>query len=463
MRTVLTVGLWSALIFAPVTAWAQQGVPVVNLPAASARSSETFGAILGLHQASDGKVLVNDALRRQMRLVDASLASSTIVLDSGSGSTRSYGRRPTPLIPFLGDSSLFADWNSRTVIVLDGHGQVVRTLALPRPQDMVALNASSSGFDTKGRLIYRGGRAEVRGSGPGSPAPVMGVVDSLPILRADLESRRVDTIARISRPAMKLTTQKASDGAITTIYTPDPLQAADDWALLSNGSVAIVRGHDYHVDWISPDGAMSSTAKLPFDWKRLTDDDKQKLSDSLRGAQNPLLEKGYPAAELTLRGPMSCTPPDGGRGGDGGRGVGRSGGSGEPPPSDAKCFERLMSVIPQVGAPLLTRPSMPPLADLYRPNPIPDYAPPIRVNASMPDLDGNAWILPRMSTLSQNGELVYDVVNAKGELFERVRLPLGRAIVGFAKSGVVYLTSGDMTNGFHLERTTLGARGAAKK
>jgi hypothetical protein len=241
------------------------------------------------------------------------------------------------------------------------------------------------------------------------------------------------------------------------VYTADPLQAVDEWAVLANGAVAFVRGHDYHIDWIQSDGSATSTPKLPFDWKRVTDDDKQKLSDSLRTAQNPLLEKGYPAAEMTLRGPMPCTRPDPGRGGDAGRGGGRSGGGGEPPPAGTLCTERLQSNPPVVGPPMLVRARMPPVADIYRAGPIPDYAPPMRARATMPDLDDNIWILPRVSTLSHKGELVYDVVNAKGELFERVRLPLGRAIVGFAKGGVVYMTTGDIASGFSLERSTLGA------
>ena len=104
---------------------------------------------------------------------------------------------------------------------------------------------------------------------------------------------------------------------------------------------------------------------------------------------------------------------------------------------------------------MLTRAPMPPLADLSRAGPIADYAPPMRVNATMPDLDDNVWILPRVSTLSKRGELVYDVVNASGELVRRVRLPLGRAIVGFGRGGVVYMTSGDMKSGYYLERTRL--------
>jgi hypothetical protein len=90
-----------------------------------------------------------------------------------------------------------------------------------------------------------------------------------------------------------------------------------------------------------------------------------------------------------------------------------------------------------------------------------DYYPPIRVGAATADLDGNLWILPTTSAQSKNGELVYDVLSPKKGLFERVRMPVGRSIAGFGKGGVVYLMSGDRTNGFYLERTRLptGAKG----
>jgi hypothetical protein len=136
--------------------------------------------------------------------------------------------------------------------------------------------------------------------------------------------------------------------------------------------------------------------------------------------------------------------PATGRGGDpsggdnGGRGVGRSsGGVGEPGSSQGGSIQRMESV---------------PLSE------IPDYYPPIHPRASMPDLDGNLWILPTTSAQSQHGELVYDVVNVKKGLFERVRMPVGRSIAGFGKGGVVYLQSGDRTNGFYLERAKLDVR-----
>jgi hypothetical protein len=85
---------------------------------------------------------------------------------------------------------------------------------------------------------------------------------------------------------------------------------------------------------------------------------------------------------------------------------------------------------------------------------IPDYYPPIRENSAIADLDGNLWILTTTTAQSKHGELVYDVVNPKKGLFERVRMPEGRSIAGFGK-GVIYLQSGDRANGFYLERVKL--------
>jgi hypothetical protein len=81
-----------------------------------------------------------------------------------------------------------------------------------------------------------------------------------------------------------------------------------------------------------------------------------------------------------------------------------------------------------------------------------DFVPPIRSGTAKADRDNNLWLLPTTS-LQAKGGLLYDVVNIHGELFERVQLPIGRDIVGFGAGGVLYLSSGDVTKGFRLERT----------
>ncbi len=77
---------------------------------------------------------------------------------------------------------------------------------------------------------------------------------------------------------------QTADGKMQMKATVNPLSTVDDWAVRSDGTVAFIRGHDYHIDWLYTDGSQVSSAKLPFDWKRLTDDDKQKLIDSARTA-----------------------------------------------------------------------------------------------------------------------------------------------------------------------------------
>ncbi|MDB4915531.1 MAG: hypothetical protein JWM95_3175 [Gemmatimonadetes bacterium] len=419
---------------------AQGNVPVINLPAAMATSVETVGAVLGLRQIEAGKLLVNDGGRRQIRLFDASLGMSTIVLDSTPGLSNSYGPRPTPLVPYLGDSSLFADRKSKTVLVFDAKGRVARSMAAPAGQDVSWIAGPSSNVDTKGRLIFLGtarGMPYKKGTGTGFP-------DSVPLLRVDFDTRRIDTVGMINRPLARATAPtRAPNGVTFTMFGIDPLRTVDEWSVLSDGSLAFVRGQDYHIDWVRPDGAKVSSPKMPFDWKRLTDEEKQKLADSARVAQNEALANDKFESEVTMmtRGDLTA-PPEGG--GKSGRGGSSGGGGGE----DAN-----VRALSENG-----RGYQPRTAEVIPLSEISDYYPPIRLGAAMPDLDGHVWILPTTSAQSQHGELVYDVVNASGELFQRVRLPLGRSIIGFARGGIVYMAAGDRKNGFHIERSALATK-----
>ena len=92
--------------------------------------------------------------------------------------------------------------------------------------------------------------------------------------------------------------------------------------------------------------------------------------------------------------------------------------------------------------------------ELVPPSELPDYVPPILRSGSMlADPDGNVWVLPSTSAQSGGG-LLYDVINRHGEVFQRVRIPGGRALEGFGAGGVVYLTYRD-GSGQHLERVSI--------
>jgi hypothetical protein len=393
---------------------AQQGVPIVDLPEPTTKTPVVFGGVLGVRVLSNGNVLVNDAGRRQMHLFDSSLTRSEIVRDSAAGSSVSYGPRAQRLLKWVGDSSLVGDYQGGTLLVLGPSGQVARVMA---PLDMfmtASLSVGDGEADDKGRLLYNSKPLDDLALGLGRAK----IPDSALLVRADFETRRIDTLARIKSSGNMKLLGRVGDGPVRFFTEPVPL--TDGWAQLSDGSIAVVRGHDYHVDWIAPDGSTRSGSKMPFDWKRYTDEEKQQIIDSIKTVAAARL--GNALGQRRVEPPPNGEPP---------RAGGRVAGSG----------------VAQ-GPPLPMEYIAPDLKDVF------DFHPPLRRGAVMPDLDGNVWILPTSSAQSKKGELVYDVTNAKGE-FYRVRMPVGRSLAGFGKGGVVFLLNGDRTTGFYLEKVKL--------
>lgn len=389
-------------------AWTQT-VPIRTLAPIDAATKTPIKNIYSeVRQTPSGKMLVNDALSRRLLRFDQSLATFEVVRDSVGRLPNSYGPTRAALIRYGTDSSLFVDIESQAIVVVGPEGDFGRAMALPNPKDANAAAGSRSGIDARGRLVYM-----IQSTPATSSTSSTAATDSAVLVRADFDLRRVDTIARIKRAVPQKTSMTGFPDNPRIESVVNPLQSVDDWAVLSDGSVALVRGQDYHIDWIRPNGLLESSAKMPFDWRRVTDVEKQKMLDSARQSQN---RKDSLAATSTKPGAKTQSII-----------VGMNGRNVEVPATVITTFVSLKEVL--------------------------DYYPPIRVNASRADLDNNLWILPTTSLASQNGELVYDVVNAKGELKERVRFPAGRSLVGFGKGGVVFLRWQDASGGWLVERT----------
>lgn len=456
--------LCGALVASASAAHAQKAVPVRDLMAVDAKTTKHFGNIFGIRQLTGGKVLVNDGIRRQLVMLDASLGNPTVVVDSVAEGGNSYGPRAAPLIPYLGDSTLFVDGTSLSLLVIDPAGKVAHVMSAPKPGDLRFLAGGASGVDAQGNLVYRGAMTinrNMMGGGPPGPGQAPLTIqppDSAPIVRANFETRTVDTIGRVKiQSGSRTQMTQDSDGKMVAKMTVNPLPTLDEWAVLSDGSVAFVRGHDYHVDWIRPDGSKMSSAKLPFDWKRLTDDDKQKLVDSARTA----IEKAQADAKAAGGNPNAALM---------GAAMGAATGGAGPAGGGAVMEVRIMGGPPgggggggmSIGAPggggggMPTNFTMPtPTLEFVPLKEMADYYPAIRSGAARADLDGNLWILPTTSAQSKAGELVYDVVNNRGDLTQRVRIPLGRSVAGFGRDGVVYLMYRDVATGWFLERAKI--------
>ena len=412
---------------------AQQPPAVRPLGPTVASSAAEFGPMVSVRHLRNGSVLVNDLQHRRVLLLDSALARVAVVADSTPATANAYSGRTATLIAFRGDSTLFVDPQSLTMLVIDPAGEVGRTMALPRSQDAMMLgNAMLGGasWDGKG-IVYRtmnfqrmmmGMRPGGAGGAPHMPQPP----DSTPIVRVDLATRAVDTLAQIRIPQVKLDIQRDENGRVNVSSITNPLPTVDDWAVLSDGSIALVRGRDYHVEFIRPDGTRASGAKVPFEWRRLTDEDKVAFMDSVKAQRERMMAQlsAQDSARGAAEGGIRGGPPGGAAQGPGGSfsitmgpGGGGPGGGG---PGAMAMGPRNMQFVSA--------------------DELPDYQPVFFAGAARADADGRLWVRTT-PTKALPGGPVYDVIDATGTLVDRVQVPQDRQIVGFGAGGVVYLTT----------------------
>jgi hypothetical protein len=358
-----------------------QQQPVREVGSVIATAADSFSVLSVVRVLTDERVVVNDVGRRRLILLDATLRNVVPILDSGSDAKHRYPVDGGTVLPYAGDTSLFYDRTASALVVIRPDGSISRTIA--------AQGARAGPADPRGRMYYQG---PLR-----SPASipvvdrattkVAAIVDSVPLIRVDLSSRRIDTVAFVRRPDLfPSIAHTFGDGKPNFIPTVNPRPFADAWTLLSDGTVAIVRAHDYHVDWVDVSGHQSASPKLAHEWTRIPDSATEALVDSLRQAQSSHPEGQY-----------NYVTEDGTR-----------------------------------------------HRDLYAVNvpdadQLPDYEAPF-VSSSlsvMSDPDGNLWIQQRDD--HSGAGTVYDVVGRSGRVMDRVRIPKGTQLVGLGHN-VAYLS-----------------------
>jgi hypothetical protein len=429
---------------------AQQLPPVHPLGPVLARSTEQLGTVTTARALPGGRVLINDVFGHRVLLLDSTFTKLTVVADSTSSTANAYGPRNGGLFAYRGDSTMFVDPASLSMLVIDPAGKIVRVISAPRPADVPFLVGGPNGtpgFDDRGRIVYRGfaktGPPQAGGPADKGLMSMPSFPDSAPIVRVDLETRKVDTAAffRINKPNMQI--RQLENGGMSATSIVNPIPTIDDWALLSDGTVAVVRGKDYHIDWTTPDGIRSSSAKIPYDWQRLNDSGKVALLDSARTA----IEK----ARATAQAQMTTSTA--------------AGGGTTPPPAGASIGGEMQMVFrmnvdhgggdgsvrangPAAGASM----QMPPLT-MIPANELPDYRPAFTSGSARGDLDGNLWVRTT-SPVGNNGP-VYYVINRKAEVIDRVQLPAGRLVAGFGSHGMIYLAVRDADGNARLERATI--------
>jgi hypothetical protein len=378
--------------------------PVRPIGAIVGRTQITITDVQAVRVLSNGRILVNNPTSRRLLLFDSTLSSARAIVGPPGSSVPEYLSTSGVLLAARGDSSFLLNGASK-IDVIDPTGNVVRSIAAP-PREMSAGDFTTSSIratgDRQGRVLH-------------IPAPpfflsfvpqgfvgdtIVAGAEFVPLLRFDPATLRTDTVATIRGPRRRQAlTRWENRGRGVAAEDPFPL-IGDDWTVMSDGTIAVARLRGYSLDWISPKGQTVSGPSVPHVWAALSTTNKRRIIDSMRVAV-----KAAHADSIF--------------------------------PSDSARFDSLElvskanpeAVTNSEGKRIFLGPK-PVRLQFVAPTDLPDSMPPFAPQGMVADADDNVWI-QNYSPARPGGGIVYDVVNRKGVLVDRVELPLGASVVGF--------------------------------
>lgn len=227
--------------------------------------------------------------------------------------------------------------------------------------------------------------------GPDGPA----AADSIAIVRLDRKTGKADTVAHIRAPKNNVQMSGGSGNMSFRVGGAGPFTPRDDWFVLPDGRVGIVRSPEYRIDWA--DGRTPGTT-IPYEKIKVTEAHKQAWRDA---------RKNQTAIAITM---------------NNGR--------------------RSVSTTPGAAA-------------LPEPTEWPDVLPPILADAGEAVFvapNGQVWI--SRSREGNDRTPNYDVLDGTGKVAFRVELPERTRLIGFG-SGTVYTVRTDEDDLQYLQRHRL--------
>jgi len=263
--TFISAAVVASLVASPTT----QSARVLDKPLVEI--AEPFTNISSVRELSDGRVIVVDAGNQSVHVVDFKVKSVDQIGRSGSGPGE-Y-RSPGVLLALHGDTTLVADAGNGRLLEIGPNAKPTRAISDAWPQaDGRPGTRLPRGIDARGRGYLPGRAVNTRPASGVTPA------DSSALIRSARGSTAEDTLGYIHLSPRKIDIAQ-SNGAIrsVSIIIP-PFPSQDGWVAFPDGAVALVRTHDYRVDWVLADGKRVAGRVIPFTPVKVTAADKKKRS-----------------------------------------------------------------------------------------------------------------------------------------------------------------------------------------
>jgi hypothetical protein len=392
MRRLALVGIAAAL---PATAFAQQ-VPLRDLPKPVKEIEDPFSLVMGIAELKPGQVVVVDGMETTVTHVDFATGAKRVLGRKGNGPGE-YNN-PVGVIRLPGD----------TILVLDapggGGGAAIRAVKfLPNfnpgtTSNMMLMNTADTTIVQGTMFVDRAGKLYSTSvkllMGPTGPTPA----DSMIIVRFDLEANPGFTRLGAIKTPQTGSQERRLEGSTIVVRVPFAgLALADAWTLLPDGTIAIIRGKGYTIEFLGRDGKTTPPVAIPYERIRVTEADKKAELDWQREQLNSVMaviKKTMPP-NLTLD--LAITPP----------------------------------------------PSWPV-----------EY-PPIAAIIAWPAPNGNVWV--RRSVPARLDREQWDVIDRSGKLVARWQLPPSTSLIGIG-ANAVYTSRRDEDDLRYLQRVVLPAR-----
>jgi hypothetical protein len=220
-----------------------------------------------------------------------------LIADLGSGKVDTIGVRSDTLTPgaptsvykfpgwvahLAGDTVALVDFAAIRTTLWNERGQPLQALAIPPiggATPVLAYDHQGFGYKTDYRSLL------------GSPEPgaTPRPADSIPVIRIQLRTGRVDTVANLSAPVLGEAKFGEQTQQVATIFGPNDL-----FGTLPDGRVWVARASENRVDWRGPGGVWIRGDRREFDKVPVTEADKARVLERIRAQAGGRLSDDLP-------------------------------------------------------------------------------------------------------------------------------------------------------------------------
>lgn len=298
----------AALAFAVATPLAAQQVPLRDLPKPTREIEDPFSAVTGITEIRPGQVVVVDATEVTVTHLDFATQAKKTIGRTGSGPGEYTN--PIGVIRLPGDTLLVFDAQAGSGGAAMRLVKFLPNLAAGTTMNMMAFNTVDTSVVQGTIFVDRAGHFYSTSikliMGPTGPTPA----DSMQLVRFDLAATPTFTKLGAIRTPQSGNQERRAEGNRIIVRVPfNGLSLADAWTLLPDGTIAIIRGKGYTVEFLGRDGKTTGPFSIPYERIRVTEADRKAELDFQREQLNSvkaMINKSMPP-NLVLD--IDITPP----------------------------------------------------------------------------------------------------------------------------------------------------------